>query len=78
MSAQPKALRLADELEMWTMGEPAAEELRRLHQANADLLKALQIIADSEEYQGETVVCDFKTLQSVARAAIVRATGDQS
>jgi hypothetical protein len=30
MNTQPKALRLADELEMWTLGEPAAEELRRL------------------------------------------------
>ena len=26
-----EALRLADELEMWTQGEPAAAELRRLH-----------------------------------------------
>lgn len=26
-----EALRLADELEMWTLGEPAAAELRRLH-----------------------------------------------
>jgi hypothetical protein len=31
MSEQPEALRLADELEMWTQGEPAAAELRRLH-----------------------------------------------
>jgi hypothetical protein len=31
MTQQPKALRLADELEMWTQGEPAAAELRRLH-----------------------------------------------
>jgi hypothetical protein len=31
MTEQPKALRLADELEMWTQGEPAAVELRRQH-----------------------------------------------
>jgi hypothetical protein len=31
MTQQPKALQLADELEMWTQGEPAAEELRRQH-----------------------------------------------
>jgi hypothetical protein len=31
MTQQPKALQLADELEMWTQGEPAAAELRRLH-----------------------------------------------
>ena len=30
MKEQPTALRLADELEMWTLGEPAAAELRRL------------------------------------------------
>ena len=31
MTEQPNALRLADELEMWTLGEPAAAELRRLY-----------------------------------------------
>ena len=31
MTQQPKALQLADELEMWTQGEPAAAELRRQH-----------------------------------------------
>lgn len=35
-----EALRLADELEMWTLGEPAAAELRRLH-AQRDALLAL-------------------------------------
>ena len=34
MTDKPEALRLADELEMWTLGEPAADELRRLHEAN--------------------------------------------
>jgi hypothetical protein len=42
MSEQTKALRLADELEMWTLGEPAAAELRRLHALNGELLGALQ------------------------------------
>lgn len=41
-SEQPEALRLADELEMWTLGEPAAIELRRLHAVNTELLEALQ------------------------------------
>ena len=36
MKEQPEALRLADELEMWTRGEPAAAELRRLHQFAED------------------------------------------
>ena len=40
-----------------------------------DLLKALKIIANSEEQHGDTVVCDFETLQGVARAAIAKAKG---
>lgn len=36
MNKQPEALRLADELEMWTLGEPAAAELRRLYQLCMD------------------------------------------
>lgn len=31
MSAEPEALRVADELEMWTLGEPAARLLREQH-----------------------------------------------
>jgi hypothetical protein len=39
MSEQPEALRLADALEVWTLGKPthhreAAAELRRLHAEN--------------------------------------------
>ena len=34
------------------------------------LRNALRIIADSEEYNGDSFVCDFSTLQSVARAAL--------
>jgi len=44
----PLALKLADELEMWTLGEPAAAELRRLYeevegtaQRNRDIYKQL-------------------------------------
>ncbi len=42
MSIQSEALRLADELEMWTQGEPAAAELRRLYAINAEMLGALK------------------------------------
>ena len=42
---KPDALRLADELEMWTLGEPAAAELRRLHAEN-EVLRA-----DAERYR---------------------------
>jgi len=45
MSTQPEALRLAEELEMWTLGEPAAAELRRLHAEN----ERLQQINQSHE-----------------------------
>jgi|SanBayMetagenome_1026888.scaffolds.fasta_scaffold07577_2 hypothetical protein len=43
MTTQPEALRLADELEMWTLGEPAAAELRRLCAQRDALLEALKL-----------------------------------
>ena len=44
---RPEALRLADELEAWTLGKPthhreAAAELRRLSAVNGELLEALK------------------------------------
>jgi hypothetical protein len=36
----------------------------------SDLERALQIIANSEEYHGDSFVCDFESLQSVARDAL--------
>lgn len=44
-----EALRLADELEMWTLGEPAAAELRRLVAQRDALLEALQSIVCHEQ-----------------------------
>ncbi len=41
--------------------------------AAPDLLAALETIANSEEYNGDSFVCDFQTLQSVARAALRKA-----
>ena len=40
--------------------------------AAPDLLAALQCIVDSEPLDGDSFVCDFETLQSVARAAIAK------
>ena len=40
-----------------------------------ELLAALEIIAASEEFHGDSFVCDFGTLQGVARAAIAKAKG---
>ena len=48
MNKQPEALRLADDLDAWTLGKPtlhreAAAELRRLHSMNGELLEALKL-----------------------------------
>lgn len=51
------------------------EHQRKLKEQRDELLAALRVIANSEEHHGDTVVCDFETLQSVARAAIAKATG---
>jgi hypothetical protein len=52
MSTQPEALRLADQLEgEWTQVVhmmQAADELRRLHGINQDLLEALETIVSTE------------------------------
>ena len=40
-----------------------------------ELLAALEIIAASEEFHGDSFVCDFGTLQGVARAAIAKPKG---
>ena len=43
-----------------------------------ELLAALEIIAASEEFHGDSFVCDFGTLQGVARAAIAKAKGGEA
>ena len=48
----------------------------RLIAAAPDLLAALETIANSEPMDGDSFVCDFDTLQSVARAAIRKAKGE--
>lgn len=59
---------------------PATEEQAhanaRLIAAAPDLLAALETIANSEPMDGDSFVCDFDTLQSVARAAIRKAKGE--
>ncbi len=49
MTTQPEALRLADELEMWTKGEPAAAELRRLHEAHESSLRTIELLVQRDE-----------------------------
>jgi hypothetical protein len=71
---QPEALRLADELESFCVDAPvfqAADELRRLHEVNAELLEALKALIDMDvAYQrGEKVVQAVEA----AKAAIAKA-----
>lgn len=40
---------------------------------NKELLAALGVIAASEKFQGDSFVCDFETLQGVARDSIAKA-----
>jgi hypothetical protein len=57
---QPEALRLADELESeWFADydiQNAAEELRRLHEVNTELLEALKEICDCPQFVDEATV----------------------
>ena len=39
---------------------------------NKELLEALEVIAASEKFQGDSFVCDFQTLQGVARDSIAK------
>lgn len=91
MSENPEALRLADVLDegenfyfessmSWdrrlanAVGS-AAEELRRLHGVNAELLAALQYMVREQEREGfGDEMPDIKA----ARAAIAKATGEKA
>ena len=55
---------------------PEEWEAARLIAAAPDLLAALEIIVNSEELETGTFVCDFQSLQSVARAARAKARGE--
>lgn len=80
MVTQPKALRFADSQEQHYGREtPIAAELRRLHEVNQELVKALQMALSAH---GKVLLTDppqdpWKTwrVEEVARAAIAKATG---
>ena len=82
MTTQPEALRLADKLEQGYLAHttvlyPAADELRRLHESNQELLAALKEI-DSWLVCAciatpEDMAQSFPTMQQVASAAINKA-----
>lgn len=73
MSEQPEALRLADVLDVgkisYTGMCQAADELRRLHSVNAELLDALRSISLSVQNYRST----RKSIRLHAQAAIARA-----
>ena len=84
MTTQPEALRLADALEdFWGQysgpEEPhemnAATELRRLHDLNADLLEALQVML--RDYTAVHDIGDVEMQPAIyqARAAIAKVEG---
>lgn len=49
--------------------------ITELEKQRDTFLAALERIVDSDEYTGDSFVCDFATLQSVARAAIASVKG---
>jgi hypothetical protein len=95
MSTRPKALVLADALEELDVqfshtglcGE-AADELRRLHEVNQELLEALKDLLDEaewlrREYSHDRERDGWDALEedpcfTAARAAIAKATGEKS
>ena len=78
MTTQPEALRLADKMSSYSLSSgyawhchKAAAELRRLHESNTELVKALEEMLDGE---GKS----FRELCEQARAAINKAEGEQT
>ena len=73
MTTQPEALRLADKMSSYNLCSgyawhchKAAAELRRLHESNTELVKALEEMLDGEG-------SSFRVLCEQARAAINKA-----
>ena len=76
MTTQPEALRLADKMSSYSLSSgyawhchKAAAELRRLHESNTELVKALEEMLDGEG-------SSFRVLCEQARAAIAKAEGE--
>ena len=75
MDKQPKTLELADFLDHLQGCAEAADELRRLHEVNAELLSACQLI-DSLHPQNDSTT-DWNVAFNKVHAAIAKATGEQ-
>ena len=82
MTTQPNALKLASALDSYATGdahqqdiEQAADELRRLHTLNAELLEALKDATEGLEIASAGGGVDFYVYAKTARAAIAKAEG---
>ena len=82
MKTQPNALRLADALDLYATGdahqrniEQAANELRRLHEVNQELLEALKDATEGLEIASAGGGVDFYAYAKTSRAAINKAEG---
>lgn len=62
----------ADRPSEWLMDEFIGMA-ENMHKMNKELLEALEVIAASEEFHGDSFVCDYETLQGVARDSIAKA-----
>lgn len=95
---QPEALRLASMIERYNNGvhsqalvddySKAADELRRLHEVNAELVEALKIaeaalsdIGDADrEPEDDLAWCEARAAEAIpkTRAALAKATGENN
>jgi hypothetical protein len=76
MNTQPEASLLADYLDMAHIGQhKSAAELRRLHEVNTTLLKALQAALDA--LRGSAGFDEINNAKKQVKAAIAKATGEK-
>ena len=85
MKKQPEALRLADKMSSYSLSSgyawhchKAAAELRRLHEANQELLTALKDIAEMYSYEDSIIELarKFYEAKCTACVAIAKAEGE--
>jgi hypothetical protein len=78
MNTQPETLRLADKLAYESVKVYdlylAAEELRRLHEVNQDLVEALEMCINNPWREG---AMEYDVLMQVAKAALAKARGTE-
>jgi hypothetical protein len=72
MTDQPEALRLADELDCASREDApvhtAADELRRLHEVNQELLEALKELCNVTDTNDYNEAAFFKAEAAIAKA----------